>query len=319
MMKELLACFLKGMAMGAANVVPGVSGGTVAFVTGIYERLIEAIRSFDARALGLLLRGRFAAFAEAVDLRFLAALGCGAVAGIFTLALVLKLLFAHYATLVWAFFFGLILVSVYQVGKAVGRWGFGTAAAFACGAAAAAGIALMSPGVENPAAWYLFLCGVVAMASMLVPGLSGSFVLLLMGNYQLVMIDSVNGLRSLESDAFAVLVPVGVGAVAGLLLLSRALSWVFRRHHDVAVALLSGFVAGSLLVIWPWKEAVVESFPAADGFREKVVGYEWLWPHASGETALAALAMLAGAATVGFTELRRARRGRARGAASGGE
>jgi putative membrane protein len=308
-MNELFGCFLKGMAMGAANVVPGVSGGTVAFVTGIYERLIEAIRSVNGRALGLLLRGRFAAFAEATDLRFLAVLGCGVVAGILTLAMVLKLLFARDATLVWAFFFGLILVSVYQVGKAVGRWHFATVAAFVCGAAVAAGIALMRPGVENAATWYLVLCGVAAMASMLVPGLSGSFVLLLMGNYQLVMIDSVNGLRTLEKEAFAVLLPVGIGAVAGVLLLSRALSWVFRRHHDFAVAMLSGFVAGSLLVIWPWKEAIVESFPAGEGAKEKVVGYEWLWPAPSGETALAVVAMIAGAAIVVLTEMRRARRG----------
>jgi len=303
-MKELLGCFLKGVAMGAANVVPGVSGGTVAFVTGIYERLIEAVRAFDARSFAMLCKGRFAEFAQATDLRFLATLGAGVLAGIFSLALVLKVLFAQHATMVWAFFFGLILVSVYQVGKKVGRWHAGTVGAFAVGAAVAAGIALMRPGVENDAVWYLFLCGVVAMASMIVPGLSGSFVLLLMGNYQLVMIDSVNGLRALEREAFATLLPVGVGAVAGLLLLSRALSWVFRRHHDVAVALLSGFVAGSLLVIWPWKRALVESFPAGDGVKEKVVGYEWLWPPASGETALAVVALLAGAAVVLWTEFR---------------
>jgi len=302
-MRELLSWFFKGAAMGAANVVPGVSGGTVAFITGIYERLIESVKSFNIKSLRMLFMGRIADFSRAVDLRFLFVLGLGVVVSIFTAALLLKLLFAHQAVHVWAFFFGLILASIPQVGKSVRRWSAGTVGALALGVLVAAAVAMMRPGVENSAFWYLFLCGMVAMASMIIPGLSGSFVLLLMGNYQLVMIDSVNGLRGLERSAFETLLPVGAGAVVGLLSLSRLLSWVFRRHHDLAVALLTGFVAGSLLVIWPWKEALVEVFPGrGEEIKAKVVGYEWLLPPANAETAVAMVFLLLGAALVWWME-----------------
>lgn len=301
-MKEAIAVFLKGAAMGAANVIPGVSGGTVAFITGIYERLIEALRSMDSEALRLVFRRRFGEFAERVDLRFLALLGIGVVASILTLASLLEYLFDRHEAFVWAFFFGLILASVYFVGRRVRRWSIGRWIAFACGAGIAIGVALLKPAEENASTTYLVLCGVVAMASMIVPGLSGSFVLLLMGNYRLIMIDSVNGLKSLDPSVLAILVPVGIGAALGLVLLSRLLSWILRTHHDLAVALLSGFVAGSLLVIWPWKEARIERFDTGGEIKEKVVGYDWLLPDPTPATGLALLVMLAGVVAVWFLE-----------------
>ncbi len=286
-MKEGISLFLKGAAMGAANVIPGVSGGTVAFITGIYERLIGAVKSVDLGALKLLAKGQFAAFAKQIDLGFLLCLGAGIVMSILTLASVLKYLFANHEALVWAFFFGLILASVYFVGKKVAHWTPGAIFGFLLGAGIAIGVALLKPASENDSIWYLLLCGVIAMASMIIPGLSGSFVLLLLGNYQLIMIESVAGLKTLDPDAFRILIPVGVGAVIGVVLLSRLLAWIFEKYHDLAVALLTGFVAGSLLIIWPWKKAQIEVFEAAGKVKEKVVGYEWYLPEMSGATLIA--------------------------------
>lgn len=301
-MKEGIGLFFKGAAMGAANVIPGVSGGTVAFITGIYERLIHAVKSIDLTAAKLLLSGRFAEFAKRIDFAFLASLGAGVVVSILTLASVLKYLFANHEVLVWAFFFGLILASVYFVGKQVKKWTAGAVIGFLLGAGIAIGVALLKPASENDSIWYLLICGVVAMASMIIPGLSGSFVLLLLGNYQLIMIESVAGLKTLDGDAFRILIPVGIGAIIGVIALSRLLAWIFDRYHDMAVALLTGFVAGSLLIIWPWKEAKIEVFEAAGKVKEKVVGYEWFFPEMSGGTILALGVMIVGFLAVWLME-----------------
>lgn len=299
---QALFIFLKGAAMGAANVIPGVSGGTVAFITGIYERLINGIKSFGPHSLKLLLSGKFREFAKATDLWFLSLLGFGVVASILTLARVLDYLFENQAVLVWSFFFGLILASILFVGAKVKQWGFGPVIGFLVGASIAVAIALLKPASESDSIPYLLLCGVVAMASMIMPGLSGSFVLLLMGNYQLIMIDSVSKLSDLDPEAFRILIPVGIGAVLGLILLSHLLSWVFRKFHDLAVALLTGFVAGSLLIIWPWKSEVTETFGAGEDTKEKVIGYDWHLPELNGETFLAIGVIAVGFALVWLME-----------------
>lgn len=254
--------FLKGFAMGAANVIPGVSGGTIAFITGIYERLIEAVKSFDVEAAKLLLGFKLREFAEKVDLRFLVALGIGVLVSFLTLARVLEWAFKSHETLVWAFFFGLIAVSIPAVGKMIRKWTVGVAVMLVLGCGIAASLAFLTPAGENENPLYLMLCGVVAMCSMIIPGLSGSFVLLLMGNYKLIMIRSLTALSAGEwGESLRILVPVAIGAVLGMVLLARLLSWLFRNHHDMAVALITGFVAGSLLIIWPWKDQV----PKRDG------------------------------------------------------
>ena len=288
--------------MGAANVIPGVSGGTVAFITGIYERLIKAVKSIDSTALKMLVSGRIREFAERVDFRFLFWLGVGVFVSILTLARVLDYLFENHEVHVWAFFFGLILASVFFVGKQVGRWSLTCITALLLGAGIAVGIALMNPASENDGFVYLMLCGVVAMASMIIPGLSGSFVLLLMGNYQLIMIDSVSKLTDGDFSALRILLPVGVGAVLGVIALSRLLAWIFERFHDAAVALLTGFVAGSLLSIWPWKEAILKEFARGGEVKEKVVGYDWTVPPFSPETGLALLIMATGFVVVWMME-----------------
>ena len=288
--------FLKGAAMGAANVIPGVSGGTIAFITGIYERLIHALRSFDTKLLRLVCTLRWGEALKRVDLPFLIALGSGVFLSLLTLGRVLKWLFEKHPVHTWAFFFGLILASIYFVGKMVKRWDAGTVVSLVFGVAVAAGIAFLRPASQNEAFLYLVLCGAVAMCSMIVPGLSGSFVLILLGNYSLVMLEAVPDLN------FRVLVPVGIGAVVGLLAFARLLDWVFQNHHDLAVALLTGFVAGSLVTIWPWK--ISKYLTDASGARvlkdgePKVVGYEWYLPDLSSSTWIALGFIVAGAGLV---------------------
>ena len=287
--------FLKGAAMGAANVIPGVSGGTVAFITGIYERLITALKCFDVTAAKELLSGKFGAFARRVDFMFLLWLGLGVITSFLVLAKLLDYLFEHQKVFVWAFFFGLILASIFFVGREVRKWEVSRVVMLLMGAGVAVAIALLKPASENDSLVYLMLCGVAAMASMIIPGLSGSFVLLLMGNYFLV-------LRAVNEKDIGTLFPVAIGAVLGLLALSHLLAWVFRTHHDLAVSLLTGFVAGSLLLIWPWKVELTQSITLGDEVKEKVVGYQWLAPELSVQTLGAVGLMVAGFLAVWLME-----------------
>ncbi len=279
-MKDDLATFLKGFAMGAANVVPGVSGGTIAFITGIYERLINALKSFDLEALKFASQLRFGDLWKKIDGRFLVALGLGVVTSILTLAKVLKWGFSEHPFLIWSLFFGLIAASIPSVGKMVQKWTSSVILLFVIGLAIAVSMAFLNPASENENIIYLLLCGVSAMCSMIIPGLSGSFVLLLMGNYELVALDAVNNLRQGNlSEALPIIIPVGIGAVLGLLVLSRFLSWLFKTHHDKAVGAITGFVAGSLVIIWPWKDTVMEQFERNGEMKEKIVSFQnWHLP-----------------------------------------
>ena len=284
-MKEEVATFLKGFAMGAANVVPGVSGGTIALITGIYERLIDALKSFDSEALKLGLGFKIGALWKKIDGLFLTTLILGVGVSIVTLAQVLEYEFENHPKLIWSVFFGLIAASIPSVAKAVKRWSPDVIAVFFIGAAIAISMAFLTPASESKDFVYLIFCGVAAMCSMIIPGLSGSFVLLLMGNYRLVL-SSVNALTSGDfSVILSVLLPVGIGAVVGLLVLSRFLSWLFRQHQDRAIGTITGFVAGSLVIIWPWKDKVLETIENKEGAEDKIVGYEnWHFPDlATGE------------------------------------
>lgn len=275
--------------MGAANVIPGVSGGTVALVTGVYQRLIDALRHFDHRALGLLAKRDPGGFVRHTDFWFLVTLGLGVAVSILTLAKVLGWLLSEHPVETFALFFGLILGSVYFVGVTVRRWGPGTLFAFAVGLAVAVGIAFLEPARPNEAAWYLLICGVVAIVSMILPGLSGSYVLLLMGNYALV-------LEAISEFRLRILALVGVGAVLGLLLFSRLISFLFRVLRDATLALLTGFILGSLVIIWPWKRL------PADNVKD-VSQYEWYLPSlAAGGTWIALALIVAGVAMVWLME-----------------
>ncbi len=292
-MRALLSIFFKGVAMGAANVIPGVSGGTIALLTGIFERLINAIKSFNLEALKLLFQGRFRELARHLDLLFLIALMVGVALSILTIARLFDFLFINYPVYLWSFFFGLILASVYFVGKTVERFSFSTGFAFLIGAATAVSISLLSPAAENANPLYLLICGAVAACSMVLPGLSGSFVLVLMGNYQLVMIDAVNQLN------LAVLLPVIAGAGLGLLGFSYLLSWIIASYRDQTISLLTGFILGSLAVLWPWKSELYKTDAAGElilksGGERIVEGYQWHLPAALNSEVLIALLLAAG-------------------------
>ncbi|TVR68535.1 MAG: DUF368 domain-containing protein [Marinilabiliales bacterium] len=249
-LKEYLILTMKGFAMGAANVIPGVSGGTIALITGVFERLIHSVRSIDHIAIGLLLKGKFISFADRINFWFLVAVFSGAVLSVFTLARILGYLFANFPVYVWSYFFGLILASVYFVGKRTEKWTVSVFVLFVAGTSTAVWISGMSPAEGSENIFYLILCGMVAVCSMILPGLSGSFILILMGNYELVAIEAVNELRA------DILLPVLAGIVTGLLAFSHFLSWIFGKFRDQTLGALTGFIAGSLFILWPWKNPI---------------------------------------------------------------
>ncbi len=278
MFKQWLVLFVKGLGVGAANVIPGVSGGTIALITGIFEKLIDSIKSFNLTALKLVFKADFKGFAKYVNLDFLIAVFFGVAVSILTFARVLDYLFTNYPVYIWSYFFGLIMASVFFVGKTISRWSVGVILIFIIGTGIAGAISILPAAAENSSFWYLILCGVIAVCSMILPGLSGSFVLILMGNYKLVMIDAVNNLDLM------ILLPVVIGAAVGLLGFSYFLSWIFKKYKDQTIALLTGFILGSLAILWPWKHEITKAF----GEKVKVVGYERFLPeHFNTEVMLA--------------------------------
>ena len=291
-MNQYIANFLKGIGVGSANVIPGVSGGTIALITGIFERLINALKSFNLTAIKLFFTGKFKEFAKHTDLWFLASVGCGVVVAILSIARLFEFLFDKYPIYLWSFFFGMILVSIYYVGITIEKFNWKVVLSFIIGTAIALLIAFGTPANENSSIFYLMICGAVATCSMILPGLSGSFVLVLMGNYQLIMIDAVNDLN------LKILLPVVLGGVIGLLAFSHLLSWIFKNYRDITIAVLTGFILGSMPIIWPWKNDVITYF----GSKEKVIGYEYYFPEFNMEFATALVIMLIGAALIVLTE-----------------
>ena len=222
-MKCYLTYFLKGIGIGIANIIPGVSGGTIALITGVFERTVNAVKSFDISALKFLIKGEILKFAEHTDLFFLISLLAGAGSGIYALSFVLDPLFQNYPEFVWSFFFGLITASGYYVTKRINKWNLTVVISLATGVSVAVLIInIFEPAAENSSFLYVFLCGIVATCSMILPGLSGSFVLILMGNYELVMIRSVKNLD------FNVMIPLLSGAAFGITAFSHLLSSVFK-------------------------------------------------------------------------------------------
>jgi len=253
-MKKHLFLFLKGITMGVANVIPGVSGGTVALITEIYEELINSLKSFDLKALKLLLKGQFKEFTVHTNLYFLISVFGGSVFSMFSVAKLFEFLFEFYPEELWSFFFGLILASVYYVGIRVGIWKIRSYIFFIIGTAIAVSLALLSPSSESTNLVYIFICGIIGVTGMLLPGLSGSFILILMGNYKLLMVDSLSKSLKFNIDAISYLLVFILGSFVGLFGFSHIISWLFKRFKDCVLSLLTGFILGSLLIIWPWKE-----------------------------------------------------------------
>jgi len=281
---------LKGFCMGAADVVPGVSGGTMAFILGIYEELIASIRSLDLQALGLLFTGRIGEFGSRFRWPFLLAVGGGILLAIFTLARLLSWLLVHHPVLIWSFFLGLILASVVSVSRRVGRWTPPLWGALAVGIAGSYILVGVVPVSTPTAPWFLFLSGGVAICAMILPGISGSFVLVLLGKY-LYVLEAVN-----QRDLLTLAV-VGAGAVAGLTAFSRLLGWLLQRHHDLMVALLTGLMLGSLRKVWPWK-VTIKSMIGPEGRTVPLSQVNVLPAHWGEETAAALALALLGLALV---------------------
>lgn len=250
--KDYLVLVLKGMGMGAADVVPGVSGGTIAFITGIYEELIDSIKSVNLTTVKLLFSGRLAAFWKAVNGNFLAALLLGIAISIFSLAKGLSYLLHNYPILVWSFFFGLIVASAIYVARAIKEWDWKSVVALITGIAVAFFITIISPAEANTNWWFIFLSGSIAICAMILPGISGSFILVLLGMYRFIL-DAVGDLNVGVLGIFM------VGAAIGIIAFSNLLSWLLKNYHNLTVAVLAGFMVGSLNKVWPWKK-ITETF-----------------------------------------------------------
>jgi putative membrane protein len=300
-MKNYISLFFKGMGMGAANVIPGVSGGTIALITGIFEQLINSIKSFNATAIKLFVTGKFKAFAQHVNLHFLIAVFAGVALSILSIAKLFGYLLDNYPVYIMAFFFGLILASIYFVGKTINKLSVAVVLTFVTGTAIAVSLSLLTPAQENSSLWYLLLCGVVATCSMILPGLSGSFVLILMGNYQLVMIDAVNNFD------LKILLPVVIGAALGLIAFSNILAWVYRKFRDQTIAILTGFILGSLGIIWPWKNEIPVLTSSGEVLvkngKTVIEGYQWFVPESfTGEVMGSILLAICGIVVIWITE-----------------
>ncbi len=257
-MNERISLFLKGMVMGMAEVIPGVSGGTIAFITGIYETLINTIKAFLGPAVWRSLSSEGLAAAWKVGnvgflLPLMLGMGTGLVSGVFVISDLLE----KYPPLVWAFFFGLIIASAIFVGRQVKQWSLQTVAAIVLAAIVAYLITTVSPAQGPQTAWFVFLSGAIAISALILPGVSGSFILLLLGMYQYVIGSVKSFLETFAFDKLLVIFFFGLGCLVGLGTFSRVLSWMFKHYRDLTLATLTGFMIGSLNKIWPWRKPVL--------------------------------------------------------------
>lgn len=244
--QDYLKLFLKGVAMGGADVVPGVSGGTIAFITGIYETLLNAIKSVDAEAFRLLLQFRIADLWKHINGGFLITLLGGIILSIITFAQVIHFLLDNYPIQLWSFFFGLVVISAISVTREIYQWSAGVVIAGLAGIAIAYWVTEATPGETPEALWFIFLSGAIAICAMILPGISGSFILLIMGKYTYIL-EAVNERNFVVVGVFA------IGCIVGILSFARVISWLLKNYHNMAIALLAGFMIGSLNKIWPWK------------------------------------------------------------------
>ncbi|MFY8186605.1 MAG: DUF368 domain-containing protein [Flavobacterium sp.] len=264
---------LKGIAMGVANKIPGVSGGVVAFVAGFYEEFIDSFKKVNKEAFNLLWKGQWKAFFEYINGRFLSVLIFGMIISFFSVSKILDYLLLHFETQVWACFFGMILGSIYYIKKDFkGVWTKSAQTALIVGSLIGLSISFFDPATENDNLIFVFFCGIISVSGMTLPGLSGSFILMLIGNYVLLMVDSVNALYDTVSELIVgdfsvfsnesrqhllnVLVVFTLGSVTGLVTFSHLLSFLIHRYKETTYASILGFIIGSLGVVWPWKNTI---------------------------------------------------------------
>lgn len=269
---DKILLFIKGLAMGAANKVPGVSGGIVAFVVGFYEEFIYSLRKVNTKAFKLLLGGRFKSFYRYVNGPFLSVLILGMLFSYFSVSKLLDYFLERKELYVWSLFFGMIIGSIYFISREFEAWNKKTIAAGVLGLIAGISISFLSPARENDNLIFIFFCGIISVSGMTLPGLSGSFILILLGNYVLLLVDAVNALYDTIAEVFQgdfsfvqnqerlhTLVILGVftaGSAAGLVTLSHLLGYVLKHFRNITTAVIIGFITGSLGVVWPWKETI---------------------------------------------------------------
>lgn len=277
--KDKLFLILKGLGMGAANKVPGVSGGVVAFVAGFYEEFIESLQKVNATAFKLLLKGRFKAFYYYTNGPFLSLLFLGMIVSFFSISKLLDYLITHYQLYIWSVFFGMIIGSIYYISKDFNDWKTTTYSALAIGIIMGLSISFLPPARENDNLFFVFFCGVISVSGMTLPGFSGSFILILLGNYVLLLVDSVNALYDTLSEMLLgdfsftnnierlrmlkVLAVFTIGSMAGLVTFSHVLNYILKKYKSVTLASIIGFIIGSLGVVWPFKQTLYKT--AVDG------------------------------------------------------
>ncbi len=296
--------------MGAANKVPGVSGGVVAFVAGFYEEFIYSLQKVNRKAFKLLIGGRFQSFYKYTNGQFLSLLILGMVISYFSVSKILDYLIDHYELYVWSAFFGMIIGSIYFIAKDFGNWNRKYALYLISGVVAGVAISFLEPAKENSNLLFVFFCGIISVSGMTLPGLSGSFILILFGNYVLLLVDSVNALFDTFANLFQwnfswiydperiellkVLAIFSLGSLVGLVSLSHLLAYVLKRFKKATYAVIIGFIAGSLGVVWPWKEkkyiydAMGNIRFDANG-REIISGYERYFPAEFGTQTMLAI------------------------------
>ena len=305
--------------MGAANKVPGVSGGIVAFVMGFYEEFIDSLQKINIKSGKLLFNGQFKSFYNYVNGRFLALLFLGMVISYFSVSKLLDYLIERYELYVWSVFFGMIVGSVYYIYKDFKSWNIKTIAMAFLGIVVGLSISFLNPATQNDNLWFVFLCGMISVTGMALPGFSGSFILILLGNYVLLLVDSVNvlfdtfvyvvsGDFSFISDPqhlrlLMVLLVFTLGSVVGLVSLSHLLSYILKHYKFKTLALIMGFITGSLGVVWPWKVALYKqdalgNFITDTNGQQIIENYQRFFPEMNTQTICALLFIIFGAAIV---------------------
>lgn len=267
--KNYLLTYLKGMAMGAADIVPGVSGGSIALITGIYQRLLDSINSINGENLSLLLKLEFKKFFKAVNGSFLLSLLLGIMTSVFTLSKLITYLMDEHPIPLWSFFCGLILVSAFIILKEIKRWHLGVVVALILGIVIAWWITSLPPTSSPDAIWFTFVSGAIAICAMILPGISGSFLLLILGKYEMI-------LQAVSEKDIVTLGVFASGCIVGILSFSRLISFLLRKFYATTIGLLSGFMLGSINKLWPWK--IVTQYRTSSSGEQKPFLTENLWP-----------------------------------------
>ncbi|MGC6431468.1 MAG: DUF368 domain-containing protein [Jejuia sp.] len=309
---------LKGLVMGAANKVPGVSGGVVAFVAGFYEEFIYSLKKVNGKAFKLLINGRFKSFFIYINGRFLGLLFFGMIVSYFSVSKLLDYLIVHYELYVWSVFFGMIIGSVYYISKDFDDWQSKTYVSVGLGIILGLGISFLNPAKENDNLLFVFICGIISVSGMTLPGFSGSFILILLGNYVLLLVDSVNALYDTISEIFRghfnfisnservrmlkVLAVFTLGSISGLVTFSHLLSYILKKYKSITIASIIGFIVGSLGVVWPWKKTIYKTENGTfilDSTGEKIIeNYQRFLPDLTKETYFAIVFIVLGIALV---------------------